>query len=82
MVMLTTKNTTVFTGFLLYGIKATYFTDSTNTDTIWWAGFVYPKTRRGGSQSVHTNVLVDTGETVYENPLVEKADAMKWINIF
>ena len=44
MVMLTTKDTDVCTGFLLYGAQATCFTDSTNIDTSMLVGFVYPKT--------------------------------------
>ena len=81
MVMLTTKDTTVFTRFLLYGGQTACFTDSTNIDTSGWVGFVDPKTQRGVRQSIHTDVFVEAGETNYVNPLVDKANAMKWINI-
>ena len=57
------------------------FTDFTNIDTTGWVGFVDTKSQRGGSQSVHTDVFAEAGETYYVNPLVEKAIAMKWINI-
>ena len=58
-----------------------FLMDSTNIDTSVWVGVVYPKTKIWGSKSVHTNLLVEAGETDYVNPLVEKAIATKWINI-
>ena len=61
MVMLTTKGTTVCKGFLLYGGQATCFADSTNIDRSGWVGFVHPDNQRGGSQSVHTDVLYRLG---------------------
>ena len=57
------------------------FTDSTNIDTSVWVGNVDPKTQRGVSQIFHTNIFVQAGETYYVNPLVEKTNAMKCINI-
>ena len=38
-------------------------------------------TQRGDSQSVHTDVFVEAGETDSVNYLLEKAIATKWINI-
>ena len=81
MVMLSTKNTTVCTGFLFYGGQTACFTDYTNIDTRGWVGFVYPMKQRGDIRSVHTDALVEAGETDYVNPLEEKAIATKWINI-
>ena len=81
MLMLATKDTTACTGFLLYGVQATCFTDSTNIDTSVWVGFVDTNNQRGGLYRVHTDVFVKAGETDYVNPLEEKANAMKWINI-
>ena len=81
MVILTTKDTTVSMRFLLYGVEATCFTDSANIDTGGWVGFVDPRTQKESSQSVHTDVFAEAGETYYVNPLVEKANAMKLINI-
>ena len=43
MVMLTTKDTTMCTEFLIYGGKTAYFIDSTNIDTTGWVVFVDPK---------------------------------------
>ena len=42
MVMLTIKDTTVCTGFLLYGGQTTCFTYSANIDTSGWVSFVDP----------------------------------------
>ena len=81
MVMLTTKDITLSAGFLLYGGQTACFTDSTNIETSGWVGFVDPKTKIGGSQRVHTDVFVEDEETDYVNPLAEKANAMKCINI-
>ena len=72
MVMLTTKDITVCTGLWLYGGQKAYFTDSTNIDTTVWGGFVDPKSQRGDSQRVHTDVFVEAGETYYVNLLVER----------
>ena len=74
-ILLETKDTTVCTGFMLYGGQATCFTYSTNIDTSVWVGFIDPNTWRGGSQSVHTNVLIEAEETYNVNPLAEKANA-------
>ena len=65
------------TGFLLCGGKATCFTDSTNIDTSVQVGFVDPKSQRGGSQSVHTDVFVEAKEIDYVNIFVEEAIATK-----
>ena len=81
MVMLTTKDKTVCTGLLLHEGQPACFTDSTNIVICGLAGFVDPNTQRGGIKSVHTDIFVEDGETDYENPLVEKAIAMKRINI-
>ena len=56
MVMLTTKDTSVCTGCLLYGGQKACFIDSTNIDTSGLVGFVDPNTQRGGSKSVQTDV--------------------------
>ena len=58
MVWLSTKDTTVCTGLLLYGGQAACFTDSANSERSGWMGFVDQNSQRGGSQSVHTDVLV------------------------
>ena len=71
--VLARKDTTVCTGFLLYGGQTACFTDSTNIDTSVWVGFVEPKIQRGCSQSVHTDVFKEAGVTYYVNPLMEKA---------
>ena len=81
MIVLKTKDTTVCTGLLLHEGQPACFTDSTKIDTSGWVGNVDPKTRRGGSQSVKTNVFAQAEETYYVNPLVAKANAMKCINI-
>ena len=46
------------TGLLLYGGQAACFTDSANSERSGWMGFVDQNSQRGGSQSVHTDVLV------------------------
>ena len=77
MVMLETKDTTLCTGFLIYGGQVTCFIDFTNIDTSVWLGFVDPKSQRGGSQSVHTDVFVEAKEIDYVNIFVEEAIATK-----
>ena len=81
MIVLETKDTTVCTRFLLYGGQATCFIDSTHVDRSGWVGSFYPNTQIGGSQSIHTDVIAEAGDTDYVNPLVWKANVTKWINI-
>ena len=81
MLALSTKNTTVCTGFMIYGGQTACFMDSNNIDTSGWVRFVDPYNERGGSQSVHTNVFAEAKENYSGNPLVEKANSMKCINI-
>ena len=57
------------------------FIDSMDIYKSGGVGFVDPKTQRGGSQSFHTNIVVENGETSYVSPLAEKANATKWTNI-
>ena len=81
MIMLEIKDTTMCTGFLLCGGKATCFTDSTNIDTSLWVGFIDLNTQRGVIQSNHSDVFEEAWETSYVNPLVLKAITTKGINI-